>query len=196
MNKSLSNYEYSVLDIETTGLSPYKGAKIVEIAAVKIEPPLKLNPDNLFNTLINPCVSIPYGAYKVHKISNQMVANAPTIEKVLPEFVSFTKNTVIVAHNAKFDMGFIQHFCENYGICLSHIQIIDTLKISKKIIPNLKSYKLDTLIEHFEIDLQLDASYRHRALFDAMHTAVLLQKLFEKIYFFNPKITLDDLVNL
>ncbi len=194
-NKKLSEYTYSVLDIETTGLSPYKGCKIVEIAAIKVEPSFKLNLNNYFSELINPEISIPYNAYKIHKISNQMVSDAPIIDDVLPKLADFIQDSVIVAHNAKFDMGFINYFCKSCNLHLPHIDIIDTLTVSRKLFPGFKSHKLDVLIDYFDIDLPVEESWRHRALFDAAHTAILLQKLIDKVNFIESDITLESFLS-
>jgi DNA polymerase-3 subunit epsilon len=196
LDKEITEYSYSVIDIETTGLSPHNGCKIVEIAAVKIEPSLKLNLKNYFNELINPEMKIPYNAYKVHKINNEMVADASTIGQVLPKLSNFTKDTIIVAHNAKFDMKFIDFYCKEYNIELAHLITIDTLKLSRKIFPDFRNHKLDTLIRELNIELSFEQSWRHRALFDAAHTAILLQKLFERAQRIHHKLTLNEFLNL
>lgn len=195
MHKPLTEYTFSIVDTETTGLSPIKGDKLVEIGVIKIEPELKLNMNNVYNELINPEMEIPYSAYKVHGIDNDMVGNSPTVDKVLPSFNDFIKGTVIVAHNAKFDMKFIQHSMSRCQLNSTELCVLDTLVLAKKVFPELKKYNLDILIEYFGIRVDLNDSYRHRAVFDAAHTAILFQRILEKIMIFQPDMTLDELIN-
>ncbi|WP_423302513.1 PolC-type DNA polymerase III [Deferribacter thermophilus] len=194
MNKDITSYKFTVVDTETTGLTPYKGAKLVEIGAVRIDEGLKINLERGFSTLINPEKPIPYSAYKIHKINDDMVRHAPTIEKVLPHFSNYVENTVFVAHNAPFDFKFIDYFYKACRLSCPLIAVLDTIKIAKRVIPGLKSYSLDSLINYFNLKIELPGTYRHRAIFDAIHTAFIFKKLvtIEK----NKKglLTLGDLV--
>ncbi len=174
-NIPFNQLTYTVVDTETTGYSP-KYAKMVEIAAVKIYPDFQIDYNNTFTQLVNPEINIPYDAYKVHRISNEMVKNMPLIQEVMPSFLSFAANTVIVGHNINFDMRFINKEAENHNLHLQFLDIIDTLQLSKKAVPGLPAYKLDNLIEYFNIELHIDNSDRHRALFDAINTAVIMIK--------------------
>ena len=154
INTPFNQLTYTVVDTETTGYTP-KYAKMVEIAAVKIYPDFTIDYENTFSELINPEISIPYNAYKVHNISNDMVKDKPLIQDIMPSFLSFAKDSVIVGHNVNFDMRFIKHE------------------------PNLEAYKLDNLIDYFNINLNIDNSDRHRALFDAVNTAIVMIKCLE-----------------
>lgn len=169
---------YTVVDTETTGYTP-KYAKMVEIAAVKIYPDFTIDYENTFSELINPEISIPYNAYKVHNISNDMVKDKPLIHEIMPSFLSFAENSVIVGHNINFDMRFIKHEAQNCNLPLSFTHILDTLSLSKKAVPDLEAYKLDNLIEYFNIKLNIKDSDRHRALFDAVNTAIVMIKCME-----------------
>lgn len=175
LNKPLKDLTFTVIDTETTGMSP-KYARLLEISAVKINPTLSIDKGNYFSTLINPECKIDYSAYRVHGISENMVKDKPFIYEVLPEFNDFVKDTVLVAHNAKFDMGFLNYAYNECSISPQYLTVIDTIKLSKIAFPNLRSYSLDNMIQTLNINISINNSYRHRALFDALHTASLLVK--------------------
>lgn len=178
INTPFNQLTYTVVDTETTGYTP-KYAKMVEIAAVKIYPDFTIDYKNTFSELINPEISIPYNAYKVHNISNDMVKDKPLIQDIMPSFLSFAKDSVIVGHNVNFDMRFIKHEAQNCNLPLTFNHVLDTLSLSKKAVPNLEAYKLDNLIDYFNINLNIDNSDRHRALFDAVNTAIVMIKCLE-----------------
>ncbi len=178
INTPFNQLTYTVVDTETTGYTP-KYAKMVEIAAVKIYPDFTIDYENTFSELINPEISIPYNAYKVHNISNDMVKDKPLIQDIMPSFLSFAKDSVIVGHNVNFDMRFIKHEAQNCNLPLTFNHVLDTLSLSKKAVPNLEAYKLDNLIDYFNINLNIDNSDRHRALFDAVNTAIVMIKCLE-----------------
>lgn len=178
INTPFNQLTYTVVDTETTGYTP-KYAKMVEIAAVKIYPDFTIDYENTFSELINPEISIPYNAYKVHNISNDMVKDKPLIQDIMPSFLSFAKDSIIVGHNVNFDMRFIKHEAQNCNLPLTFNHVLDTLSLSKKAVPNLEAYKLDNLIDYFNINLNIDNSDRHRALFDAVNTAIVMIKCLE-----------------
>ena len=97
---------FTVFDVETTGLDPRQGHRILEIAGVRVEGG-KILEDRIFSQLVNPERPIPWEAKSVNKITDEEVASAPTIDAVLPEFLRFTEGSLLVAHNAEFDMGFL-----------------------------------------------------------------------------------------
>lgn len=171
----LSQLTFTVVDTETTGFSP-KSAKLVEIGALRVNNDMTIDTENMFSQLVNPQCHIGYDTYRIHGISNEMVANMPDISEVIPKFVDFSKNTVIVAHNARFDMGFIDAAMSEYGLEQAHIAVLDTVKLARKAFPGFKSYSLDVMINHLNLTADIEDSYRHRALFDAAHTAQLLIK--------------------
>src|SRR3989338_1286458 len=106
----------TVFDTETTGLDPRKGHRIIEIAAVRIENGV-IQQDKTFSSFVNPERDIPWEAKRVHNISDDDVRNAPSIMTVLPAFLEFSKGTTLFAHNASFDMGFLEmekEFCWGY----------------------------------------------------------------------------------
>jgi DNA polymerase-3 subunit alpha (Gram-positive type) len=94
----------TVFDIETTGLDPLRGHRIIELAGVRLENG-KISEEQVFSTFVNPEREIPWDARQVNKISDEDVKNAPTIDLVLPQFLEFSKGTLLFAHNASFDMG-------------------------------------------------------------------------------------------
>jgi len=172
---------FTVFDTETTGMSPAKGARLVEIAAVKIKPGLVLDLQDTYCTLINPEAPIPYNAYAVHGISSTMVAGKPVIKEILPEFFSFAEETIVAAHNARFDCSFLHYHSDEYGITYPLKRVIDTVKLTKASHTGLKSYSLGNLIHHFEMNIPLPDTYRHRALYDAAYTALLMTICLKKL---------------
>ena len=108
-----------------------------------------------------------------------MVKDKPLIHEVLPSFLSFASKSIIVGHNINFDMRFIEY---EAACCLLELPFscsIDTLKIAKKAVPGLSAYKLDNLINYFNINISLPENDRHRALFDAVNTAIILTECFK-----------------
>ncbi|PLX66126.1 MAG: DNA polymerase III subunit epsilon [Denitrovibrio sp.] len=176
-----SDLTFTIFDTETTGMSPNKGAKLLEIGAVKVKPGLIIDLQDTFNTLINPKANIPYNAYAVHGINTSMVHDKPEAKEVLPQFFDFSDGTIVAAHNARFDCSFVKHHCEEDDITNPLNKIIDTVKLAKMSHSGLKSYSLGNLIHHFEMDIPLPDTYRHRALYDAAHTALLLTICFKKL---------------
>lgn len=194
LNKSIYETELIVLDIETTGISPEKGARIVEIAAIKIKKGLKLDTKNTFHSLINPLVPIPYSAYRVHRISDDLVKNAPTFEEVFPEFLSFADTPVIVGQNISFDYRFLQHHAQKHQYNFKDNILIDTINLTKRIAPNLKRYNLDSLIQYFGIEHILEVDHRHRATFDVFSTAIIFIKSIEILERLNSDLKIIDLI--
>ncbi|MCQ2537873.1 MAG: PolC-type DNA polymerase III [Lachnospiraceae bacterium] len=157
-----------VFDIETTGRSA-KRNKIIEIGAVKLQ-----NNEIIdrFSTFINPQVPIPAEIESLTHISDAMVADAPLIDEVLPKFLEFCGESVIVAHNAAFDTGFIKYNCEALGLQYNPT-IVDTLGLAQSLLTGLKNYKLDTVADELRVSLES----HHRAVDDAECTAEIYMKL-------------------
>ncbi|MBO5302654.1 MAG: PolC-type DNA polymerase III [Lachnospiraceae bacterium] len=153
---------YVVFDIETTGLSPLQD-KIIEIGAVKVS---KGEIVDRFSSFINPQIPIPYEIEQLTGINDDMVMHAELIEVVLPQFIEFCGNAVMVAHNAEFDMSFIKHNCEQQGI-EKDFTIIDTLVLSRVLLPTLGRYKLNVVADAVGVELK----NHHRAVDDAECTA-------------------------
>ncbi len=148
---------YIVLDIETTGLSPINN-DIIEIAAIEIKNGKVINE---FDTLINPGYSIPPFISHLTGINNQMVCTAPYISDIIPNLVNFIGNLPIIAHNASFDMRFITHNCNKFGVCINN-EVIDTLQISRQLYPHFESHKLELIANK----LGVNVVNAHRAMAD------------------------------
>ncbi|MEZ7890962.1 MAG: 3'-5' exonuclease [Candidatus Wallbacteria bacterium] len=163
---------YCVTDIETTGLSP-KTEAIIELAAVKI---INDQVTETFCSFVNPDGrEISPEITKITGITNEMVANAPALEEVIPRFLDFIGDSVFVAHNAPFDLSFINRYLtDKYSQKLVN-PIICTVKLAKMMYPNLESHSLESLIRFFKIKVD----NRHRALDDAKACGVVLVKLLQ-----------------
>ena len=159
---------FVIFDIETTGLSPLKD-EIIEIGAVKVEKGLITSQ---YRSFINPGFSIPYRISNLTGITDEMVKDAPNIGEVLGKFLDFCGNSVLVAHNAKFDTGFLKSAGKKVNIKIKN-PILDTLALSRLALPNLKRHRLNNIVKHFGINLE----NHHRALDDAYATAEAFLKL-------------------
>lgn len=159
---------FIVFDLETTGFSA-ESDQIIEIGAVKIE-----NGEivDRFSTFVNPQVPISFKIEKLTGINDAMVIDAPTTDVILPKFLEFCKDSILVAHNAEFDTSFIKNKAGKMGIKVPNT-IVDTLALSRFLLPNLHNFKLDTLSKHFNVVLD----NHHRAVDDAEATAQIFQHL-------------------
>ncbi len=164
--------DYVVFDIETTGFSPVSD-RIIEIGAVRIE---KGQVAASFGEFVNPEIPIPAEIEKLTGINDSCVNGADTIDKVLPRFLSFAENAVIVAHNAAFDAGFIREKAKDNGLSFDKT-ILDTLGLGRMLLPELTNHKLDTLSEALNVSLE----NHHRAVDDAAATGGILLRLLEKL---------------
>ena len=162
------NDTFVVFDLETTGFSA-EVDRIIEIGAVKIKNGEIV--DN-FSKFVNPKIPIPFRIEKLTGINDSMVMEAEPIEKILPEFLGFCGDAVMVAHNAGFDTSFIINNAERLGIKYDPT-IMDTVLLAQFVIPNLHNYKLDTLCKHLAVSLE----NHHRAVDDAQATAYIYLKM-------------------
>ena len=158
---------YVVFDIETTGFSSIKD-KIIEIGAVKVEGG---EITEKFSTFVNPGIPIPFQITKLTSITDEMVMDAPSIEEVLPQFLEFVKGAVLVAHNAGFDVGFIEQNCRYQDIVPDFVSV-DTVALARVLMPTLSKYKLDAVAKALNVSLQS----HHRAVDDAGATAEIFVK--------------------
>ncbi len=166
---------FTVFDVETTGLDPRQDHRILEIAGVRVEGG-KILHEQTFSQLVNPERPIPWEARSVNKISDEEVASAPTIDAVLPEFLRFAQNSVLVAHNAEFDMGFLHREKE---CCWGYIDLPEcfcTMHLSQALFPHEFRHNLDVVALRLGIP---SPTQRHRALPDVMVTAQALLKMLE-----------------
>ncbi len=158
---------FVVVDIETTGLSP-NNDEIIEIGAVKVN---NFKVVEKFDTFVKPLKPIPYNITKLTGISNDMVQDAPSSDTAIKMFKEFAADDILVAHNAGFDISFLRKSAKKCRLGLTEV-IIDTLVLSRLLLPGLKNYKLDTITKHLNIVLE----NHHRASDDAEATAYILIK--------------------
>lgn len=164
---------FVVFDIETTGLSR-ETESITEIGAVKVQNGKIVD---RFSSFVNPEKPISAEITKLTGITNEMVADAPVIQEALPRFLDFCKDAVLVAHNAGFDTGFIRLNAERKcGIEVKNT-ILDTLELSRSLLPDLKKHKLDIVCEHLGVSLE----GHHRAVNDAEATAEIFLKFIDML---------------
>lgn len=167
----LSELAYTVFDTETTGLNPAQGDEIIQIGAMRIVNN-KLLQNEGFEQLVDPKKPIPPASIPIHGIQPEMVKGQPTIDKVLPAFYAFTRDTVLVAHNAAFDMRFLQLKEQSTGVVFEQ-PVLDTLLLSAVLHPNQASHRLEAIAERFNITIL----GRHTAMGDAMVTAEVFLRM-------------------
>ncbi len=163
---------FVVFDLETTGFSPSKN-QIIEIGAVKV---VNGSIAQRFSTFVNPKVPIPFEIEQLTSINDDMVLDAPVIDEILPKFMDFCQDAVMVAHNADFDMSFIKHNCSTQGLECEKT-VLDTVALSRVLLPSLNRFKLDTVAKALNISL----AHHHRAVDDAACTAEIFVKLVEML---------------
>lgn len=163
--RELAEDTYVVFDVETTGLSAVYD-KIIELAAVKM---YKGNVIDTFEAFINPGVPLSQLIINLTGITDNMLKDAPSEAAVIPKFKEFCEDAILVAHNASFDMGFINKAYEHVGLPEAHNPVIDTLELSRFLHPQLKSHRLNTLAKRYNVSLE----QHHRAVFDAETTGHL-----------------------
>ncbi len=170
-DRPLSELAYTVFDTETTGLNPAGGDAIIQIGAARIVNG-KLLRQECFEQLVDPGRGIPAASIPIHGITDDMVAGKPRIGEVLPVFHAFTQDTVLVAHNAAFDMRFLQLQEKATGVAF-HQPVLDTLLLSAVVHPNQESHRLEAIAERFNVTVL----GRHTALGDALVTAEIWLRL-------------------
>ncbi len=165
--------EYVVFDIETTGLNKEK-CKIIEIGAVKIR---NREIVDRYSTFIDPGEKLSDEIVDLTNITDDMLEGQRPIETVLPEFLDFVGDDVLVAHNASFDTGFVRIKAEKLGIEYRKNTILDTLELSRTLLKELKKHKLDVVAKHLGVSLE----GHHRAVNDAEATAEIFLKLVDML---------------
>jgi len=163
---------FVVFDIETTGFSPHTN-KIIEIGAVRVEQGKIVS---RFSSFVNPQVPIPFKIESLTGINDNMVINADTIEVVLPKFLEFCRGAVLVAHNAGFDMSFIEKNCDNLGFP-HEFTSVDTVGMARFLMPGLNRFKLNTIAKALGVALL----NHHRAVDDASCTADIFVKFIQML---------------
>ena len=181
---AIEDTTFVVFDLETFGLNSHKN-EIIEIGAIKLKGTRIID---TFSSFVNPNKIIPKKISELTHITQDMVDNAPTIEGVLPKFLEFTKDAVMVAHNSAFDMGFIRREAKKYLGIDYKPAVIDTLQMARDLYPDLKGYNLDRLNKTFKLSLE----NHHRAIDDAQSTAKLFIMFLEK-YIENGVVNVEDM---
>jgi DNA polymerase III epsilon subunit family exonuclease len=175
---TLAETTFVIVDLETTGGSPKNGCSITEIGAVKVQGGELLGE---FKSFVNPLSPIPGYITDLTGITNEMVATAPIIDEALPEFLAFcgsSNSTVLVAHNAPFDMGFLKAAAEEIEIPWPEFRVLDTARLARIVLgrDEVPNCKLGTLSQFFNTEVKPT----HRALDDAQTTTEILYRLFER----------------
>lgn len=186
MTQDISTLDFVAFDTETTGLHPGSEG-LVELAAVRFN--LLSGAGEYFQTMVNPGMPIPYAATRVHGITDDMVFDAPTIDRVLPSFYSFLTGAVPVAHNAPFDIGFLALHSLRAGITPPEVPVLDSCMFSRRVCTEIASHKLQNLVLEFGIA----ESTFHRALADAKSCMEVFRKIVGRSCGINA--SWDDLVS-
>lgn len=162
--------EYTVIDLETTGLDP-KYCEIIELAAIKVS---KNEIVDTYQTLVRPEAEISYFITQLTGITNEMVAGAPAVQEALPPYLDFLGDGILVGHNVHFDISFL------FENAVKHLEkglpndFVDTLRLSRKLYPELAHHRLKDMAEY----LKIEVDGAHRALFDCHTTQRLLYNLY------------------
>ena len=176
LGRPLRDITFCVVDLETTGGSAAAGCMITEIGAVKVRGGEVLGE---FQTLVNPHTEIPAFIAVLTGISNSMVADSPSIDSALPAFLEFAAGSVLVAHNAPFDVGFLRHFSELQERPWPTFEVVDTAKLARRVVTrdDAPNCKLSSLARAF----RSTTTPNHRALSDARATVDVLHGLMERL---------------
>lgn len=161
---------FTVFDVETTGMSP-TGDRIVELAALRVD---QDGSEREFHTLVNPERPIPSAVISIHHITDDMVIGAPHFSTVGKMFLDFACGSTLAAHNARFDLGFLQESLARCGLPLWEGKTIDTIRLVRKTHPGLPSYRLQSLRALFQLD-STDSMQAHRADSDVRWTMEVLE---------------------
>lgn len=175
LGRPLSHVVFTVVDLETTGFAA-DAAAITEIGAVKVRGGEVLGE---FSTLVNPGEPIGPRISSLTGITDAMVADAPSVSAVLPSFLEFASGTVLVAHNAAFDVGFLRSACNSNGMQWPRPQVVDTVTLARRLLDRseVPNKRLSTLARYFGAR----TTPRHRALDDARATVDVLHGLLERL---------------
>jgi DNA polymerase-3 subunit epsilon len=176
LGRPLRDTTFVVVDLETTGGSAAGGSSITEIGAVKVRGG---EVQGEFQTLVRPTEPIPAFISVLTGITNAMVADAPRIEAALPAFLEFARGSVLVAHNAPFDVGFLKHYADQQGLPWPRFEILDTAKLARRVVTrdDAPNCKLSSLARLFNSA----TTPNHRALADARATVDVLHGLMERL---------------
>jgi len=170
-NRLLTELTYTVFDMETTGLNPSEGDEILSIGAIRIVN-CRLLREERYEQLVDPLRTVPWESVQIHGIHPEMLIGQPTIDKVLPGFQQFVENTILVAHNAAFDMRFLQMKEEQTAVKFIN-PVLDTLLLSAVVHPSHSNHDLEAIAQRLGVRIL----GRHTAVGDALATAEMFLKL-------------------
>lgn len=189
-DRDLLDTTYVVFDVETTGFNAGGSDQIIEIGGVKIK---NGEITDVFSELINPKRPIPAIITEITKITDEMVQDCRSEEEVIKDFVSWIEDFPLVAHNAKFDISFLERAYHIYNFGVFNNTIIDTLELSRAIDSSLARHSLSALVKRYSIPFDEDG--HHRADYDAKATALILHKMLKRLHDENLR-TINDLSNI
>ncbi len=173
-NRNFEETDFVVFDFETTGAKT-PPCRVTEIGAYRVR---GREITGEYHTLVNPEVPIPAFISALTNITDEMVRDAPKFAEIIPDFMEFVGNSVLVAHNAPFDMRFLNHevsrIHENYRVANPYLC---TVRLSRKLLPEVDNHRLNTVADYYSIAL----TDHHRASADALATAKIFIKLLEKL---------------
>jgi len=178
---------YVVFDLETTGLYADRGDSIIEIGAVKMQNGKIIDE---FNILVNPGVKLDSKIIEITGITDDMLIDKDSEEVCVKEFINWVGDLPMVAHNARFDISFINSAYRKYDLGVLKNTLIDTLGLSRYLESNYKYHNLATLVERYNIEW--DEDKHHRASYDAKGTALIFYKMLKKLEL-NNITTIQDL---
>lgn len=162
-----------ILDTETTGLNPFEGHRIIEIGCLEMVD--KVLTGREFHYYINPQRDVPQEAYRIHGISSEFLIDKPLFSNIADEFLLFIDGATLVIHNARFDIGFINHELSRLGkVALDLGEVVDTLTMARKAFPGARA-NIDALCKRFKIDNTMRT--KHGALLDAQLLAEIYVEL-------------------
>ena len=167
LDKSVSKMTFAFVDVETTGLSVSKGSRVCEVAVSRRSGGSDLGH---FQSLVNPGCPIPEEVIRIHGITNEMVADSPRFERIAPKLLGLFEGSVVVCHNADFDISFLKHEFSLTGLRFPDVRIIDTLKVARRY-GNFQSNRLGNIAAR----LGIATKGWHRALSDV--------KMLEQVFF-------------
>ena len=187
MDQELTSLTYVVFDLETTGLYPNSGDTIIEIGAVKIKDGIIID---RYDELIYPEKDLSEEIIKITGITNEMLKGKRLEKECVIDFMKWVGDLPMVAHNAKFDISFIENAIDKYNLDKLNNIVIDTLGLSRYLESSERFHNLATLVKRYEIPW--DEDKHHRGDYDSEGTALILDKMLRKLELNNIK-TLNDL---
>lgn len=175
MNQLLDE-TYVVFDLETTGLDPKDGNSIIEIGAVRVKNNKIID---RFEELIDPHMKLSSEIIKITNITDEMLIGKDNEQNVVKKFITWAGNDILVAHNAKFDLSFMEMACFKYNLGRFNFNVIDTLGISRFLEPGERFHNLTVLMNRYNV--KWDETKHHRADYDSEGTSLILYEMLKEL---------------